>query len=244
MARTAQASRLTEAHRRAQLGLGASVIQLMLAAWAVLSPDDLEGSFEDWLRVVRPIVERQRDASSTLAASYLTAYRSLEVGLDPKFVPTLADELEFRRLTTAMLVTGPAAVRAALSRGVRLEEAMRVARTRTARAGMRLALDGGRQTISNTVAADPQAHGWARATSGKACAFCAMLAGRGPVYGADTAHFHAHDGCSCTAEPVYNRGAAWPAGAKKYRQIWDDAKAKADGADALNVFRQTLAEHA
>lgn len=244
MAGSAHAARLTEAHRRAQLGLGAAVVRLMLAAWAALRPEDLEGSFEDWLRVVRPIVERQRDASSTLAASYLTAYRSLEVGLDPKFVPTLADELEFRRLTTSMLVTGPASVRAALGRGIRIEDAMHTAQTRSARAGMRLALDGGRQTISNTVAADPRAHGWARATSGKACAFCAMLASRGPVYGADTAHFHAHDGCSCSAEPVYDRGAAWPAGAKKYREAWDAAKAQADGADVLDVFRQTLAEHA
>ena len=242
MASNPQAAQLTEGHRRAQLRLGAGVIRLMLAAWAVLDRDDLDGSFKDWLAVVRPIIERQHAQSSTLAATYVNAFRSLEVGLDPKFVPTLADELEFRRLTTSMLLTGPARVRAALGRGVHIDKAMRTAQTTSARSGMRLALDGGRETISATVAADPAAHGWARATSGKACAFCAMLASRGPVYGEASVRFHAHDGCSCTAEPVYDTEAAWPAGAQRYRQIWNAAKAKADGEDVLNVFRQTLAE--
>lgn len=42
-----------------------------------------------------------------------------------------------------------------------------------------------------------------RITSGTACAFCRMLAGRGAVYSENTGRFQAHDHCACTAEPDF-----------------------------------------
>jgi hypothetical protein len=68
---------------------------------------------------------------------------------------------------------------------------------------MRHTLDGGRQTILQTLRTDADATGWQRVASGKACKFCNMLDGK--FHYADTADFPAHDGCSCSQEPVYDK---------------------------------------
>jgi hypothetical protein len=46
----------------------------------------------------------------------------------------------------------------------------------------RIVLNGGRDTISDAVAADPATPTFARHASANACAFCAMVASRGAVY--------------------------------------------------------------
>lgn len=196
MAADPAATALTEAHRQGQARLGANVVVQMLAASALLDPADLDGTFARWLQVVVPLVSIQRRVSAQLAAGYLAAFRAVELAGAEPIPPLIAGVVDVKALTTSMLVTGPVTVKSALARGVLLDRAVEAAQTRTAAAAMRHVLDGGRQTITDTLEADPAAHGWARATSGKACGFCSMLASRGPAYkGEDTARFEAHDGC-------------------------------------------------
>lgn len=195
------ASRLVEAHRLAQLRLGFALIRRMRPLWRILKPSDLDGSFQDWLRTVVPVVQAQRSISSTLAANYYTTLRELEMG--EGFAPILAGPADFRALSTSMLVTGPVSVKAALKRAVPLGAALDIAEARAARAAMRHALNGGRETLLETMRADHGARGWRRTTSGNPCKFCSMLAGRGAVYSKDTADFQAHDGCSCGVAPVW-----------------------------------------
>lgn len=187
----------------AQLRLGATTVALMTKVWPLLNPDDLDGTFDRWLAAVIPIVQTQRRVSAATAANYLTTFRTLVLGADEGFVPTLADRANRKALATSMLVTGPLAVRSALGRGVPIARAVDVAKARSAGAAMRHALDGGRDTIMGAVRADSRAVGWARIASGKACEFCSLLADRGAVYGEDSADFPSHDHCSCSAEPVY-----------------------------------------
>lgn len=194
-------SRLTEQHRLAQLGLGVLVVRRLQAAFTVLKPSDLDGTFADWLTVVVPIVQASRSASSQLAANYLSVLRAEEIG--GRFTPVLAGPASARALSTSMLVTGPVSIRSALGRGEPLANAVDVALERSSAAGMRYALNGGRETITATIKADPKARGYQRVTSGNACEFCSMLADRGAVYGEAAADFEAHDRCGCTAEPVY-----------------------------------------
>lgn len=237
MAATATAARLTEAHRQAQLRLGAQTAAQMVAAWRIIDPEDLDATVEAWLRVTIPAVGAQKAASARLAAAYLRAYRGLEAG-PGQIVPALADNLDPRQALTSLTVTGPVKVKLATARGVPLATAAQLGRDGVARSAMRLALDGGRSTIVDTLRTDPQAHGWARATSGDPCAFCAMLASRGPAYSEESAGFEAHDGCSCTAEPVYDPAGDWPAGTRRYQDLWREAKA-ADG-DTTAAFRQLV----
>jgi hypothetical protein len=67
-----------------------------------------------------------------------------------------------------------------------------------------------------------------------------MIAGRGPVYKSDdSAGFEAHDSCSCSAEPVYREGSAWPAGSEQYASLWQEARE--EPGDTTANFRRLLA---
>ena len=241
MAADPRAARLTETHRQTQARLSAALTAQVLAAWALLDPDDLDSTTEPWLRVMRPLVVAARRQSAALAATYLTTFRALELGTLTGARTVLADAVDPKALATSLIVTGPVAIRAARHAG-RLTTAVENAQAGVARAAMRHALNGGRETITASVEADPQARGWARATSGKTCAFCSMLAGRGAVYkGEDTADFKSHDGCNCSAEPVYRKDAPLPAGSARHAELYQQAKAEADGGDVLNSLRRLLA---
>lgn len=238
MAATVEARRLTEAHRQAQARLGAVVVRQILATWPLLDPEDLDASVRRWLAVTVPLVASNRRTSARLAANYLTTFRALELGVEVEPAsPVLAEDVDTRQVATSLVVTGPAVVRRALARGDQPARALRLAQTTSARAAMRHVLNGGRETVTGTVQTDRQALGWARATSGRSCAFCSMLASRGPVYRSEaTADFHSHDGCNCSTEPVYRRDAAWPPGSDRFAALWAEAKA-ADGDTTANFRR-------
>jgi hypothetical protein len=59
-----------------------------------------------------------------------------------------------------------------------------------------------RDTILTNRRQDPASVGWRRVTQ-SGCGFCRMLAARGAVYRESTARFAAHEGCHCTAQPVF-----------------------------------------
>lgn len=241
MAATVEASRLTEVHRLAQLRIGTRTAAQTLAAWRMLDPADLDATAEAWLAVMTPLVQAARRTSARLAANYITTFRGIELGIDAgTFVPVLAEDVPVEQVQTSLLVTGPAAVKIATARGLPLAKAVDIGKARSAGAAMRQAINGGRDTITESVRADRRALGWARATSGRACSFCMMLASRGPVYGEDMAGFEAHDHCSCSAEPVYRPDADWPAGSRAARDLWNETTSGLSGGDARNAFRQAV----
>jgi hypothetical protein len=243
VAATDAGARLTEAHRLAQARLGAQTVQALRALFPLLDPANLDGTFERWLTGVLPLIRAQSATSARLAANYLTTFRTLELGAEATpHAPVLAADIAVDAVSTSMLVTGPVTIRRALANNVPLVRALSTAEVASARAGMRHALNGGRNTILDTVRGDRSAIGWARSTSGKACSFCAMLASRGPVYSKDTVDFHAHDGCSCSSEPVYRPDSAWPSGARQYADTWAEAKqtAHSEGIDTAVAFRRLI----
>lgn len=242
MAATAQARRLTEAHRVAQARLGQQTVRLLASSWRLLDPADLDGTVEAWLRATGPLIRAQRTTSARLAADYYTRYRILEARTTSRFVPTLADALSAEQLIASLTATGPARVKSATGKGLSLAAASDLGLAGAAGAAQRLALDAGRTTITGTIADDPRALGWARAASANACAFCLMVASRGHVYTSEaTAGFEPHDRCSCVPEPFYDDDAPLPAGSDEARQQWDEATAGLTGSDALNAFRRSLA---
>lgn len=176
----------------------------MIAVWPLLDPNQLDATFARWLTAVTAVAGQQRARSAQTASAYLDMVRQLELGpAEPAFEVVLADELNMEALTTSMTVTVIASIRAAIGRGVLFDQAVDTAQGRSAASGMRYALGGGRDTITQTIQADPRAIGYERVTGGNSCAFCQMLADRGAVYGEASADFEAHDGCTCGAEPVY-----------------------------------------
>lgn len=241
MAAVTAARRLTEAHRVAQARLGAQTILSMRRIWPLLDIENLDATFDQWLATAEPLIQAQRSTSATLAANYTTAFRTLELGVEAGSVTAaLAPPVETALVQTSLLVTGPYRLRSALGRGVPLATAVSNAEASAAAAAMRHVLNGGRDTIIGTVDEDRRALGWSRVTSGRACAFCAMLASRGAAYkGEGTADFKPHDHCSCVPEPIYRHDSALPAGNQRYADLWQKAKA-ADG-DTLANFRRLVA---
>jgi hypothetical protein len=154
-------------------------------------------------------------------------------------VPDLNFEREDRAVRVSMEVTGPAAQKSKTARNMPRVTVRDESFQAAAGAGTRHVLTGGRRSLLTLVEADPQALGWARVTDGNPCAFCAMLASRGPVYGSEAAAgFSAHDACACTAEPVYSRQAPWPGRAREFQELWRETTRNTSGRDSINAFRR------
>lgn len=239
MALTAEGAALTEAHRLAQVRLSATAVRDFLAVWRLLDPAALDSSFPDYARAAQVVIEARREQSVALSSAYLSAFREAE-GV-PSSVPLTiarAAELERERLLTALLVTGPVEIKRATRTGKPPERAAERGLVASAGAAKRLVLDGGRETLAETVRRDPAARGVARVTDGSPCSFCAMLASRGAVYAEDTAAFRAHDACGCTAEPVYGEDYSLPGRAQEFADLWTASTKGLTGNAARRAFRR------
>jgi hypothetical protein len=242
---------LTEAHRQAQLELRARTLHDFSAIWPMWQAND-PATFDLFVKAAIPLVRAYRTLSASVAVAYYEAFRRAERIAG---VPTsrLAGAIDEKQILSSLYVTGDVMNRKALASGQSPENARTTAFVRTSGAATRLVLDGGRQTILDSVDADPHAVGWARVTDGNPCYFCLTLASRGAVYKSEqTASFEAHDHCGCSAMPVYD-GTDIPQ-LDRWQQIYEQAQR--DGIDSgllehgenstdarLNAVRQYLAAH-
>lgn len=192
---------LTAAYRRETLKLRAGTIRSMQAVWPALDWNRLDETFPAWLAATRGLVERDHAKAAQMAGLYVEALRRAEKAAGTATVQLAT--LDPERLTTALRVTSLVALKRGAAAGMPASVAMPRAFVQASGSATRLILNGGRDTIRETVAADPEARGWQRVGSGRTCDFCSMLLGRGAVYTEATADFASHDHCACSAEPVY-----------------------------------------
>lgn len=193
------ARELTVMHRRQQLALRKVTVEQVSKVWPALDYADLDASFPTFAAGVAAVVSRNRKTSSGLAAGYLRAFR-VASGLSGDVrlvVPRLASD----QFTTSLRVSSLVAAKKATAAAVPAEVAMTNALTLTTGEMARLVLNGGRETVTQTIQNDPKARGWMRVLGTGGCDFCRELAGR--VYPRDNADFEAHGHCGCTSEPVY-----------------------------------------
>ncbi len=247
MARTEQGATLTEQHRRAQLQVRAQALRDFTRLWPIWKPDEAS-TFGLLVTATVPLVRAYHRISASVAASYYGEFRAEENPAGAA-TPRLAGYVPQAQVAASLYATGQVMTRKALLGGQPVEQARETALVRTSGAVTRLVLAGGRNTLLRSVAADPTALGWARVTDSNPCAFCAMLASRGPVYKTEqSASFRAHDHCSCTVEPFY-RGSDWPGRAREFRDLYNQAVRDASAAgeldkgtsnDLLNAFRRSL----
>lgn len=217
----------------------------MALLWGIVDADDLDATTLAWLLAAQPLVSRYRRRSADLAARYYTADRRL-AGITTPFQPSPVADLPIEVLASSLQTTGPDKVRDVLRRVNVTDRAMQLGRDMSARAAVRHALNGGRDTIQRAVVEDPQAIGWARITDGDCCAFCAMLATRGPAYlehnvliAKDGDSYH--DGCGCTAMAVYDNGEPLTEESERFRRLWYQTTGGYSGHHKLNAFRRALA---
>ena len=176
-----------------------------------------------------------RQSSGNGAAYY---QRVRDVAQVPSAVAIAPVTYQPGQVTNAITYTSRVSLLRAITAGKSPEQAAHTALIRTIGDVARLASDGARETITRTARDDDRAHGWQRvATGDDPCAFCAMLEGRGGVYGADTVDFQAHSFCNCEAEPVFTRDRREQMSEKAIRnlELYEQAARGTD--DPLAAFR-------
>lgn len=210
MALTSQGRRLTEDHRNAQIALASQGEAVARDLWSSVGAGLVQERRDVWLAQSMLAASAYFQSSARLAADYISSYRRVEA--DGLTGPIVLADFDPARVAVSLTATGPATYWTRRRAGDSATEAHRAARNSMAGAFRRQTMAGGRQAIDLTAKADTKVVGWRRVTDGSPCAFCAMLASRGPVYGAQNAARAVadgrryHDYCGCSAELVYG---AW-----------------------------------
>ncbi len=194
-------SALTDAHMAAQRSISARVAAEVAVAWRALDLDDLDGSLRRYLAAALPVLLRNRALSTAAAVAYLREERLRVLG-DPGVI-LAAEEPPALQVVTVARVTSVVAVKRSMTAGATLALAGERAFVLASGDLSRLALAGGRSTVTRSAVAEPRVVGWRRVLSTPSCKFCQLLAGRGAVYREDTVRFRAHGHCDCGAEEVY-----------------------------------------
>lgn len=236
MATTTLAATLTETHRRAQLALRAAVLAALVRMWPTFDPADLAGSWDTLEPALLALIAAGGNTSAGLAAAYYDAFRRAERIAGPAVTPVLAAAAPVDEVVRSLRFVGVVGTQKLLDAG--RADAADVAFTNVSGEMTRQVLNQGRDTLIDTVSADPKAIGWARVASGGGCAFCLMLVSRGPVYSEHGGDFAAHSHCGCSLEPVYSRDQPWPGRARELHAQWNEVTDGLGGADARLAFRQ------
>ena len=225
--------------------------QQVLRVWReLMNPAKVDASWPAVRAALIPIVARAREQSAILAGTAYTDARH-DAGAEGEFDPEGPLPLMLRRLESALDVTGPVEFKKAISAGKTPQQAMDAAAVRMVGTTQYLALEGGRQTMQRSIAADEQATGWARVTDADPCAWCAMLASRGPVYKSDRTggrdqnsrfegdgEFKYHDHCACQAWPAFTNDEPFIGVAEKLYDDWLRETRGRGGKHAVNAFRR------
>jgi len=192
-----------------------------------------------------PIVEQAREQSAVLArAAYMDARQDAGVP-DDGFDPPGPLQLAIDRLESALDVTGPVEFKKAIAAGKTPQQAMDAAAVRMVGSTQYLALEGGRSVMQRSIGADEMATGWSRVTDSDPCAWCAMLASRGPIYkSAQTAGDprqggnRYHDHCGCQAWPAFTLDEPFIGLADQLYSDWRRVTSGTGGRDAVNASRR------
>lgn len=243
MAGQAQAA---QRFRRTQALLAAQMARQILRVWRdLMNPAKVDASWPAVRAALMPIVQQARVQSAALAGvAYMEARRAAGVP-DGDFDPEGPLRLAIARLESSLDVTGPVEFKKAIAAGRSPQQAMDAAAVRMVGSAQYLALEGGRSVINRSVDADEMATGWSRVTDADPCAWCAMLASRGPVYkSAKTAGDprqggnRYHDACACQAWPAFTLDEPFIGIAEKLYDDWLRETRGSGGKHAVNAFRR------
>lgn len=252
MALTTEGTQITEAHRLAQVGISEETERDVETAFrSLLDPRRIESTFPLYFEAAAAVLDRDHERSKAVSAAYLDAFHQAEAKRTEPLDLRIAERLSREQALSSLFWTGPAQIRKGISRqGRTATQAAEVAVATTRGASKRLALQGGRYTVRDTVQATTGIKGYARVTDADPCSFCAMLASRGADYKRGSfqnsnARFtgfgsaKVHDGCGCQMEPVYGRGDDYksPGRSKEFEDLWSEIPPGLSPGDQRRAFR-------
>lgn len=238
-------------YRRTQAMVAATLTQdLARLMRAMFNVSDPGASWPALRMAVAALILDRRRQSADLAARYYLQARHV-AGHDGHQATSPAVRLVQDRLTANINATGMGVYQRALRAGAPPAKALDRSVVTLSGAASKLALEGGRSVVDQTVRDDKDAIGWARVGDGDPCAWCAMLLSRGAIYrNAETAgraknrHFvgegnfkwHDHDGC--VAVPVWDEDDPILGRADDLYDQWLQQTQGHSGKAAINAWRQ------
>lgn len=237
MAVTGAGAKLTEGHRRAQIRTLDNLLAWFVAEWSTDVAFD-PATFVAFVQSAAPEVAAAYQLSAEVAERYYRAFRAAEGIPGVPAVVRLAEMPPEAFVRELERTNAPGYARALRAAGMGDAQAARRVLARVMLSATQSALAGGRDMLAESLSADPRALGWQRVASSSCCAFCALLAARGPVYGTARSAGrgrHWHPGCKCTVEPVFSRRTKLPATSRRYAEIWREV-----GTGNLADFRRRL----
>jgi hypothetical protein len=230
-------SELAETYRVEQARISAEVSRDVLDLWL---NGYRPGDSDIWRLLIvalMALVNRFRGESSRSAINYYLASRAA-ASVPDLHVPRPAQDSPRELIDATAQITGARTFGRSLTANVGQKRAAQNSGVQLAGAMARVSLDAGRETILNATQEDHEAIGWIRITDANPCAFCAMLASRGPVFGEDTVAFQAHAHCACVSAPVWSRDEAWLGHSEDLYQQWKRETAGESGKDAIRAWRR------
>lgn len=238
MARTAAGRQLTEWHQKQQVALSDALVSDVGKLWKLWSPSD-SASYEAFETAMLLLIQNRASNSAAIAAKYVEFFRAIDgptaAARKIATVPLAAGATK-EQIRKSLAVTAQATVLRALEAGEPFEKAMQTGLASVSGSASRLMLQAGRDTILEEVERDSHIVGYTRVAGADACAFCAMVASRGPVYKTESTagKFNAwHDHCNCGVEIVY-KDSEWPAHSREYQDLWYES------GGTLKGFRRAL----
>ena len=228
----------------AQLALAGALSAGLAQLFPSFDPRLLRQSFTEVRRGASALILEMSTAAISLSADHYEAMREEAHVSQPFRVPVIdppslaAVESELNKATAALL-DGASTDFDALRRAIE---------TQIESTAQKMIADAASDEQMAALQADPKALGWARVTRPGACAFCLMLATRGPVYGSKvSANFRAHVAvngkggtCHCTVEPLWRGVYEPPAHIREAQALWKSSTEGRSGKDALRAFRRAL----
>jgi hypothetical protein len=222
---------LARRHMQRQVREVARSQVVLSALWdRTMDPADLDRSFARFQAGASELIKVARRSGEVTAQEFYVATR-LAAGYDDPAPSVTYQPPETLANRAALHATSVAGAKSRIARGVPAAVALDYAKAAMLRSAKRRILDAPRRRIIELSERDDQARGWTRVSDGNPCSFCAMLIGRGPVYGEGTADFEAHDGCGCSAAPVFrnDRTGGWNDDSRRMRDLYDASTDDAAG---------------
>lgn len=196
MALTTVGAALTAGYQRHISAMAAATGLAVADAMDDIDPDDIGGAHQYAVKKAADAIQAGTRQGRTITARYLTRYARAE-DIDLPALPAVRPIARQDAVRTAFY-SGPVRAKTLIRRGISGEQAVaemrdwaaQWGRTRVESASRDYVIQSARRTRLKC----------RRVIAGKTCAFCSMLAARGPVYTEDTVTFRAHRCCDCTWE--------------------------------------------
>lgn len=226
-----------QSHYLTQLGLTTALFAALRRLWPTLEPDRLQKTYPTFVRGAAAVTGRYSQAAVSLNADFYDAMRE-QAGLGSRFSVPVIEPLAGPQIEAYLKKATADFLAEAEVETAKIVESIQ----READATMqKVVMDAGRNELIAAIEGDREAHGWARVTKPGACAFCLMLATRGPVYLAkQTASFEAHKSCHCTVQPLFGNHYEAPAHVREALALWRDSTSGLSGKAAIRAFRRAV----